>query len=63
MTQNRRLQSAWHKWTYGTSTTDKILNIDFIENELFIVNERSDGVYLEKIDVCTCINLIQVKVI
>jgi len=51
VTQNRRLQSAWHKWTYGTSTSDKILNIDFVENELFIVNERSDGVYLEKIDV------------
>ena len=29
----------------------KILNIDFIENTLFIVNERSDGVYLETIDV------------
>ena len=28
-----------------------ILNIDFIENELFIINERSDGVYLEKINV------------
>ena len=49
--QNKRLQSAWHKWTYGTSTTDKILNVDFIENTLFIVNERSDGVYLESIDV------------
>jgi hypothetical protein len=49
--QNKRLQSAWHKWTYGTSTTDKILNVDFVENTLFIVNERSDGVYLESIDV------------
>ena len=51
VSQNRRLQSAWHKWTYGTDATDNILNIDFIENELFIVNERSDGVYLEKIDI------------
>ena len=51
VSQNRRLQSAWHKWTYGSSSTDSILNIDFIENELFIINERSDGVYLEKIDV------------
>jgi hypothetical protein len=49
--QNKRLQSAWHKWTYGSTTSDKILNIDFIENTLFIVNERSDGVYLETIDV------------
>jgi len=51
VSQNRRLQSAWHKWTYGTDTTDNILNVDFIENELFIINERSDGVYLEKIDI------------
>tara|TARA_B100000287_G_scaffold292642_1_gene275980 strand:+ start:1859 stop:4228 length:2370 start_codon:yes stop_codon:yes gene_type:complete len=51
ISQNRRLQSAWHKWTYGTTSTDNILNVDFIENELFIVNERSDGVYLEKIDI------------
>ena len=48
---NKRLQSAWHKWTYGSTTSDKILNVDFIENTLFIVNERSDGVYLETIDV------------
>ena len=51
VSQKRRLQSAWHKWTYGTTSTDNILNVDFIENELFIVNERSDGVYLEKIDI------------
>ena len=48
---NKRLQSAWHKWTYGTSSTDTILNIDFVENTLYIVNERSDGVYLETLDV------------
>ena len=36
---------------YGSTTSDKILNVDFIENTLFIVNERSDGVYLETIDV------------
>ena len=30
---------------------DKILNIDFIENTLYIVNERSDGVYLETLDI------------
>ena len=51
VSQNRRLQSAWSKYTFGTATTDKILNVDFIENELFLVNERSDGVYLEKINV------------
>tara|TARA_X000001382_G_scaffold26517_3_gene17026 strand:+ start:4266 stop:6644 length:2379 start_codon:yes stop_codon:yes gene_type:complete len=51
VSQNRRLQSAWSKWTLGTSSTDNILNIDFIENELFIINQRSDGVYLEKMDI------------
>ena len=49
--QNKRLQSAWSKWTYGTSSTDEILNIDFIQNTLYIINERSDGVYLETLDV------------
>lgn len=51
VSQNKRLQSAWSKWTYGTASTDNILNVSFIENELFIINERSDGVYLEKLDV------------
>jgi hypothetical protein len=51
VSQNKRLQSAWSKWTYGTSSTDNILNIQFIENELFMINERSDGVYLDKLDV------------
>jgi len=51
VSQNRRLQSAWSKYTFGTASTDSILNIDFIENELFIINERSDGVYLEKMNV------------
>ncbi|ANS05737.1 tail tubular protein B [uncultured phage_Deep-GF0-KM16-C193] len=51
VSDRKRLQSAWHKWTFGTSSTDKILNVDFIENTLYIVNERSDGVYLESIDI------------
>ena len=51
VSDNKRLQSAWHKWTFGTASTDKILNIDFIENTLYIVNERSDGVYLESLDI------------
>ena len=51
VSSGKRLQSAWHKWDYGSATTDNILNIDFIENTLIIVNERSDGVYLEKVDV------------
>ena len=51
VSDTKRLQSAWHKWTFGAANTDKILNIDFIENTLYIVNERSDGVYLEKLDI------------
>ena len=44
-----KLQSAWSKWSFGTGVT--ILNIDFIENELFLVLQRADGVYLEKMNV------------
>ena len=51
VSDNKRLQSAWHKWDFGSASTDKILNIDFIENTLYIVNERSDGVYLESLDI------------
>ena len=51
VSDNKRLQSAWHKWTFGTASSDKILNIDFIENTLYIVNERSDGVYLESLNI------------
>ena len=51
VSDRRRLQSAWHKWTFGTSSTDKILNIDFIENTLYIINERNSEVFLESIDI------------
>ena len=51
VSQGKRLLSAWSKWTFGTSSTDTILNMDFIENELFLINQRSDGVYLEKLDI------------
>lgn len=47
----KRLQSAWHKWTFGTSSTDKILNIDFIENTLYIINQRGTDVFLESLDI------------
>ena len=48
ITNNQKLQSAWHKWTYGTTTNTKVLNADFIETDLFMVVERSDGVYIVK---------------
>ena len=51
----RRLQSAWHKWTIGSiplgDTGTRILNIDFIGTDLYIITNRSsDGVFLEKMD-------------
>ena len=46
---SNKLQSAWSKWSFGNNV--KVLNIDFIENELFFVLQRSDGVYLEKMNV------------
>ena len=36
---------------FGTSSTDKILNIDFIENTLYIVNQRGTNVFLESLDI------------
>jgi hypothetical protein len=48
---SNKLQSAWSKWSFGTDVT--LLNVDFIENELFLLLQRSDGVYLEKMNVTT----------
>jgi hypothetical protein len=42
-----KLQSAWHKWTFD----GKVLNIDFIGGTLFLLIQRDDGVYLDKINV------------
>ena len=55
ISDGRRLQSAWHKWTLGSipfgDTGTRILNIDFIGTDLYIVTNRSaDGVFLEKMD-------------
>ena len=46
----RRLQSAWHKWTIGDANDTKILNVDFIGTNLYLIIERSDGVYIETVD-------------
>ena len=48
--QGRRLQSAWHKWKIGNSANTEVLNVDFIGTTLFLVVQRSDGVYIETID-------------
>lgn len=46
---SQKLQSAWSKWEFPE--TDNILYIDFINSVLYLVVSRSDGVYLESMDV------------
>jgi len=50
VSDGKRLQSAWHRWTIGDEADTTILNVDFIGTDLYLVINRSDGVYLEKID-------------
>ena len=47
---SKRLQSSWHKWTIGDASDTTILNVDFIGTTLYLVIERSDGVYIETLD-------------
>lgn len=47
---NEKLQSSWHKWTVGNTTDTKILNVDFIETTLYLLVERSDGVYIQSME-------------
>lgn len=49
-TSDSKAQSAWHKWTIDSA--DKILNVDFIENWLYLTIQYPDGIYLEKLN-CT----------
>jgi len=42
----QRVQSSWSKFKFR----DDILNADFIESTLYLVLKRSDGLYLESID-------------
>jgi hypothetical protein len=46
---NDKLQSSWSKWSLGSDAT--ILNVDFIGSEMYLVVNRADGAYLEKINV------------
>ena len=46
---NEKLQSSWSKWTFGSDST--ILNVDFIGSDMYMVINRSDGVFLEKVTV------------
>lgn len=46
---NDKLQSSWSKWSFGSDST--ILNAEFIDSSLYLVINRADGVYLEKVTV------------
>lgn len=46
---NDKLQSSWSKWTFGSDST--ILNVDFIGSDMYLVINRPDGAYLEKVTV------------
>lgn len=46
---DEKLQSAWSKWTFGDDV--RILNVDFINSELYLVVSRGGGVYLEKLNI------------
>jgi len=46
---DQKVQSAWSYWEMGTS--DVILSISAIENDLYAIVKRSDATYLEKIDI------------
>ena len=46
---NKKLQSSWGKWKFAS--TDVILNGDMINNNLYLVIQRSDGIYLDVMDI------------
>jgi len=41
-----RLQSAWHRFSFGTDV--EVLGIDFIDTDLYMVVQRTQGVFIEK---------------
>tara|TARA_R100000458_G_scaffold19818_1_gene17546 strand:- start:1394 stop:3451 length:2058 start_codon:yes stop_codon:yes gene_type:complete len=43
----QKLQSSWSTWEFATGTS--ILDINILENELYLVISRSDGVFVEKV--------------
>ena len=44
-----KLQSAWGKWVFNP--VSKLINMDFIETDCYMIFQHSDGVYLEKMSV------------
>jgi hypothetical protein len=45
---DEKLQSSWSKWVFDSA--DTILDIAMIETSVYFVVQRSDGVYLERMD-------------
>jgi hypothetical protein len=48
-TGDEKLQSSWSKWTIDSSAN--ILGIEFLDNILYLLVSRSDGVFLEKMNI------------
>lgn len=44
-----KVQSAWGYWEFGSDT--EIKDIEILNNNLYLIIERSDGTYLEKINI------------
>ena len=45
---DEKVQSAWYKWEFSSQNT--ILGVSIIENVIYLLMKRSDGVHLEKVD-------------
>lgn len=44
---DEKLQSSWSKWTFAAG--DKVLSLSYMDSSLYLVIERSSGVYLERV--------------
>jgi hypothetical protein len=49
LTGDEKLQSSWSKWVFDSGAT--ILGVEFIDNIMYMLISRSDGVFLEKVHV------------
>ena len=45
----KRVQSAWSKYTFGSDSA--IMGIDFIDTDLYIITQRDEGLFLEKMKI------------
>ncbi len=50
---NDKVQSAWSRWDMGLDA--EILDISFIESDLYMVVQRSEGIFLEKMEVSSLV--------